>query len=213
MAQLVFIDILGLRSQLLDSGYSGKEESVNLRKDLTKVMDEKDELILQINDLESQVQNLQEALKETIHEKQMLECLEVRNDDTFGDRTIDFEKDSEKTDLGVVFEDLIEEMVLLPIRCDPVNAIEFLPVSEDVSDQEDVIFAVETENLLHEDEDADIQSEKDDTEKVDEEKDILVDMIVNVKLLTKNNDVADVSLEKVNSLSFVIQYSHFNVLS
>ncbi|XP_047136905.1 golgin subfamily B member 1 isoform X2 [Hydra vulgaris] len=60
-----------LRSQMLDSGYSHKEDS--LRSDMTKVMNENDELILNNQKLLQQVCQLEGALQETLYEKQKIE--------------------------------------------------------------------------------------------------------------------------------------------
>ncbi|XP_065667078.1 golgin subfamily B member 1 isoform X3 [Hydra vulgaris] len=60
-----------LRSQMLDSGYSHKEDS--LRSDMTKIMNENDELILNNQKLLQQVCQLEGALQETLYEKQKIE--------------------------------------------------------------------------------------------------------------------------------------------
>ena len=64
---------LGLRTQLLDSGYSAREDSFNIKKDLYKALDEKELLEKQVQELETQVGELNEALNETLQQKNALE--------------------------------------------------------------------------------------------------------------------------------------------
>ena len=64
---------LGLRTQLLDSGYSAREDSFNIKKDLYTALDEKELLEKQVQELETQVGELNEALNETLQQKNALE--------------------------------------------------------------------------------------------------------------------------------------------
>ena len=64
---------LGLRTQLLDSGYSAREDSFNIKKDLYKALDEKELLEKQVQELQTQVGELNEALNETLQQKNALE--------------------------------------------------------------------------------------------------------------------------------------------
>ena len=64
---------LDLRSQLLDSGYSAREDSINIKKDLYKALDEKELLEKQVQELETQVGELNEALTETLQQKNAFE--------------------------------------------------------------------------------------------------------------------------------------------
>ena len=73
MLSLFLLFCLGLRSQLLDSGYSAREDSFNIKKDLYKALDEKDLLEKQVQELETQVRELNEALNETLQQKNALE--------------------------------------------------------------------------------------------------------------------------------------------
>ena len=64
---------LGLRTQLLDSGYSAREDSFNIKKDLYKALDEKELLEKQVQELQTQVGELNEALNEILQQKNALE--------------------------------------------------------------------------------------------------------------------------------------------
>ena len=64
---------LGLRTQLLDSGYSAREDSFNIKKELYKALDEKELLEKQVQELQTQVGELNEALNEILQQKNALE--------------------------------------------------------------------------------------------------------------------------------------------